>query len=176
MKLFIVLLLFCLAASAQSKSTDNLSSMPSKEEISELLNKADEKTTAFEQAVRNAKSYLDRIDPKLAANYLDGASTAHLLIESTQKNGSSAYRLIGILATLDDLSRSASNGAVELLRTDEEHVARGNKPDVGALSAVLLLNTAGTGCYDISELLMHATMRFVNVEEQTLAKLLDSTK
>lgn len=174
MKVLLVLLLLSLPGFTQTKSADDFSSMPSKEEISELLSKANEKTTAFEEAVKRAKPYLDRIDAKLAANYLDGASTAHLLIESTQKNGASAYRLVGILATLDDLSRNASNGSVELLRTDEEHVAKGNRPDIGVLSSVILLNTAGTGCYDISELLMHATMRFVNVEEQALAKLLDS--
>lgn len=68
MKLFCALLLFSLPAFGQSKPNDALSSMPSKEEISELLSKANEKTIAFEQAVKAAKPFLDRIDPKLVSN------------------------------------------------------------------------------------------------------------
>jgi hypothetical protein len=88
--------------------------MPSNEEISELLAKADEKVSAFEQAVRLAKPFLDKIDTKYATNYLDAAATAHYLIQATIKNGTSAYRLVGVLTTLDDLSYDAATGSVFL--------------------------------------------------------------
>jgi hypothetical protein len=147
-------------------------SMPSKAEISELLNKANEKISAFEEAVRRAKPYLDKVGPKLSVNYLDAASTAHLLIESTQKNGPSTYALVGILSTMDDLSLDAANACVRLLQADEEQVTKGKAPDAGALGSVVLLTNAGGACNDIAELIMHATMRLIRVEEELLQKLM----
>lgn len=171
MKTLLAVLLLGVISSAQTAP-----SMPSHEEISELVSKANEKTVAYEEAVKNAKPYLDKIDPKFAQNFLDAASTAHTLIEAIQKNGASAYSLVSLLATLDDMSLNAATGSIQLLRTDEEHVAKGGAANVGALSAVILLNNASTACNDISELIMHATLRFVDTEEQLLGKLLDSKK
>jgi hypothetical protein len=152
------------------------SSMPSREEILELVNKADEKTVAYEEAVKNAKPHLDKINPKFVENYLAASSTAHTIIQSIQKNGPSAYGLVGLFATLDDMSLNASTGSVQLLRTDEEHVVKGVAPDVSVLASVIVLSNASTACNDISELLLHATLRFVDVEEKTLGKLLESQK
>jgi hypothetical protein len=146
-------------------------SMPSKEEISELLAKADEKISTFEQAVRNAKPNLDKINTEYAKNYLDAASTAHTLIQVTKQNGPSAYRLVGILATMDDLSLDAANGTVFLLAADNQRLSQGKPADMIAEVAVLGLTTAGTACNDISELIFHATMRFVNVEEKFVEAL-----
>jgi hypothetical protein len=142
--------------------------MPSKEEISELLTKADEKVCAFEMAVRNAKPYLDKVDTKYAANFLDAASTAHTLIQNMNKNGPSAYGLVGVLATLDDLSLDAANGTVFLLAADEDQTVKGKAPNMGTRDAVIALNAAGTACHDISELIFHATMRFIGIEERLL--------
>jgi len=143
-------------------------SMRSKEELSELLAKADEKVSTFELAVRNARPLLDKINTKYATNYLDAASTAHTLIQATNEKGASAYRLVGILATMDDLSLDAANGSVFLLGADDEAVRQGKPPDMDAMSSVIALTTAGTACNDISELIFHATMRFVDVEEKLL--------
>ena len=189
MKLKVFFLCFCLfpiarastchaqtksAASAPS-SKEVLSelqrSMPSEREFSELLAKADEKVSAFEAAVKNAKPYLDRIDTKYATNYLDAAATAHELISRTLKNGSSAYKLVGVLTTLDDLSLDAASGNVLLMSAD---VAKGRLTDAATGSAVFALSTAGTACNDISELIFHATMRLIAAEEAALNKLLDS--
>jgi hypothetical protein len=158
-----------LSASAQQ-------SMPSKEEISELLNKATEKVAVFEKAVQVAKPYLDQTNPKLASNYSDAASTAHKLIQATLSNGPTAYRLVGILATLDDLNADAANGSVQILAKREERTAQGHKSDAGDIAAVTALTSAGTGVADVSELLMHATLRFVNAEEELLGKLLDAAE
>lgn len=106
----------------------------------------------------------------------DAAATAHGLIESTQKNGVSAYRLVGVLATLDDLSLDAANASVVLLANEAGRLAKGEKPGAAALGAVVALRSAGTGVNDISELLMHATLRFVAAEEKVLNKLLDERK
>lgn len=48
--------------------------MPSESEVRELLSEANQKVVAFEEAVKAAKVQLDKIDPKLGANYLDAAS------------------------------------------------------------------------------------------------------
>jgi hypothetical protein len=165
----------CSAAFAQDKPIDQ-TKMPSKEEISELVTKADEKVSSFEDAVKHAKPYLDKINPKFAPNYLDGASTAHTIIQKLQKNGPSAYGLVSLLATLDDLDLDGSTASVQLLRTDEEQVTRGKQPDVGSLRSVILLSNSSTACNDIAELIMHATLRFVDVEEQILGKLLEKEK
>ena len=61
---------------AQNKSTDNArASIPSKEEISELLSKADEKISSFEQSMKSEKPTLDAIDSSLTSKGLDAAST-----------------------------------------------------------------------------------------------------
>ena len=175
MKTLVVVLLLSVFVWGQNKPVDQ-GSMPSTEEVSELVAKADEKVSSFEEAVKNAKPYLDKIEPKFTTNYLGGASTAHTIIRNLQKNGPSAYGLVSLLATLDDLSLDASAASVQLLRTDEEHVTNGKRPDVGSLSSVILLGNAGTACNDIAELVMHATLRFVDVEEKILDKLLEKEK
>ena len=175
MRALVVVLLLSVFVLGQNKSVDQ-GSMPSKEEVSELIAKADEKVSSFEDAVKNAKPYLDRVNPKLVTNYLDGASAAHTIIRNLQKNGPSAYGLVSLLATLDDLSLDASTASVQLLRTDEERLESGKPPDVGSLSSVIVLGNATTACNDIAELVMHATLRFVNVEEQVLAKMMDKEK
>jgi hypothetical protein len=68
--------------------------MPSKCEIFELIDQADQKVSGFEAAVRNVKPALDGFDAKLAKNYTDGATTAHFMIQSIHKNGSTADRCV----------------------------------------------------------------------------------
>ena len=158
-----VLLLFALAGRVALGQTDV--SMPSRSEIFELIDKADQKISDFEGALKTAKPALDAIDAKLSKNYLDGASTAHFMIQSIHKNGPSAYALVGLLATMDDLSLDAANASVKLL------AIRGQQDNVA--SWVVSLSTSGAACNDISELIMHATLRFVQAEEAILGKLLD---
>ncbi len=138
--------------------------MPSEKEFSELLAKADEKVSAFEAAIKNAKSGLDKIDAKHARNYLDAATTAHLLVSKTIKNGATAYNLVGVLTTLDDLSLDAAMSTTFLLAAP--HDTRTNE-------VVIALSSAGTACNDIAELIFHATMRLIAAEETALNKLLD---
>ena len=165
------------APSSKEVFSELLRNMPSEKELSELLTKADEKVSTFEAAVKNGKPLLDKIDAKYARNYLDAAATAHLLISKTLKNSSSAYNLVGVLTTLDDLSLDAANGSAFLLAADEDRtVARGTSADANTRSAVLALSAAGTSCNDIAELLFHATMRLIAAEETALNKLLDDQK
>jgi hypothetical protein len=148
-------------------------SMPSEKEFLELLAKAAEKVSAFEAAVKIARPRLDKVDAKYAINYLNAVTTAHLSISTTIKNGPTAYNLVGVLTTLDDLSLDAANGTTFLLAADEDRVAKGEPPDSGTRSAVLALSAAGSSCNDIAELIFHATMRLIAAEETALNKLLD---
>lgn len=87
----------------------------------------------------------------------------------TLKNGSSAYKFVGVLTTLDDLSIDAASGNVLLLSAD---VTKGRLPDAATGSAVFALSTAGTACNDFAELIFHATMRLIAAEETALNRFL----
>ncbi len=172
---FLFLVFVPLAKPQASKDTisELQRNMPSEKEFSELLTKADTKVSNFEAAVKNAKPGLDKIDIKYARNYLDAASTAHLLISKTIKNGPTAYNLVGVLTTLDDLSLDAASGMAFLLAADGDRVAKGATRHTSTRDAVLALSSAGTSCNDIAELIFHATMRLIAAEETALNKLLD---
>ncbi len=142
--------------------------MPSKDEIFELLNKANEKISGFEDALKIVKPDLDKADPKLATNYLAAAATAHLLIRGLKNNGPSGYGLVSLMATMDDLSLDAATAGVQLLI---QVAARAQGPvNADAFSPVVLLMTSKNECNDISELIMHATLRYIHAEEDLLEK------
>jgi hypothetical protein len=175
MKTFLAVFLFVAVAMGQGKPAQpppELSKMPSDAEISELLSKADQKVSVFEAAVKAAQSRLDTINPQYAKNYLDAAATLHQLIASSSK-GTSAYGLVGILATLDDLSLDAANGSLYLMTNDEDmvvgkHAAR----DQGTVNVVTALSSAGAACNDIAELIFHSTMRMIGAEEAVLQQII----
>jgi hypothetical protein len=96
LRAFPFLLVFAAAAVGQTGT-----SMPSKDEILELLNKADEKVSGFETAMKIARPDLDKADPKLSTNDLNGAATAHSIIKALKSNGPSGYGLVGLMATMD---------------------------------------------------------------------------
>ena len=171
--LFAVVVLAVVSAAQSAPPSNNAVSMPSKAEIGELLSKADQKVSGFEETVKLVRPQLDRIDPKVVANYLDAASTAHNIIDTMQKTGASGYGLVGLLGTLDDLSLDAANASVLLLKAYAEASTQGKQPSVAGLASVVAVSNAGTGVNDISELIMHATLRFVGAEEQALDKFLE---
>lgn len=140
-------------------------SLPSKEEIFELVDKADQKVSSFEATIKQVRLALDKADTNLAKNYLDAASTAHWMIQTLHKNGPSGYALVGLLATLDDLSLDAMRAAVIFAKLAPS--------SPGANNSVMLLTAVGTGCNDVAELIMHATLRFIQAEEKVLELLLD---
>lgn len=170
-------LLVGLPCFAQDKSPDAMrASMPSKQEISELLSKAEEKISGFEQAMKTVKPTLEGIDSSLMPKALDAASTAHLIVSALQKNGASGYSLVSLVFTLDDLASNASRSALVLALTDRDRVVTGGRPDANLPGQVVSLISAGNACNDISELIMHATLRYLSVEEAVLGQLLDGKK
>jgi hypothetical protein len=135
---------------------------PSKAELAELLSKADEKVADFEKAVRTSRADLNKVDRKLAANYLEAAATTHRLIDAINKNGATAFRLVAVVTALDDLSLDAATGAFQLLTLEVEKPGQSGS----AIQFALLLMTAKNACHDISELLMHATLGYLQALEE----------
>jgi hypothetical protein len=78
--------------------------------------------------------------------------------------------LVCLLATLDDLSLDASRASSQILLYRARSVsAPGAFPDTVTTSEVMALSNAVNDCQDISELIMHSTLRLVAVEEAALS-------
>src|SRR5579864_2822224 len=107
-----LILLFVSAAGAFSQTG---TSIPSNDEIFELLAKAEQKVSGFENAIKGIKPSLDKADPKLSTTYAGAGAAAHVIISSIRKKGPSAYSLMSLVTTLDDLSLDAATATVELL-------------------------------------------------------------
>jgi hypothetical protein len=150
--------------------------MPSREEISELLSKANEKVSGFEQTMKALKPNLDDIDSSLASKGLEGASTAHTVIRTMQKNGPDGYGLVVLIVTLDDLHSNALNSELVLASVDRDRITKGGRPDANLSSQILALGSVGSACNDIAELIVHATLRYLSGEEALLGQLIDSVK
>jgi hypothetical protein len=170
-------LLVGLPCFSQDKSTDAIwANMPSEQEISELLSKAEANISGFEQAMKIVKPTLEGIDSSLMSQALDAASKAHSIISALQKNGPSGYGLVLLVTTLDDLNSTASRSALVLASTDRNRVVTGGRPDANLPGQVVSLTSAGSASNDISELIMHATLRYLSIEEAVLGQLLDGKK
>jgi hypothetical protein len=142
-------------------------SIPSKQEIGELVQKADEKVSSFEQALQAAKSFLPQDEYKKDA---DAAVIAHRIVQGINKNGPSAYSLVALIITLDDLVIDAGADTQSVLNNELKAASTGKTPNVGALSVVIVLNNAAVTCRDISELVGHATLRLIDAEEKILSQ------
>lgn len=164
-KSFCALLLLALSALAAFGQTG--ASMPSNDEIFELLDKAQEKVSGFENAVKTVKPMLDKADPKLSTMYLNAASAARTIIVSIRKNSPTAYGLTSLVTTLDDLSLDAATATIQLLLLR----IQSGEPGVSGLDFIIPLMTSKNECNDISELIMHATLRYIHTEEDVLEKL-----
>lgn len=141
--------------------------IPSKQEIGELVQKADEKVSGFEQAIQAAKSFLPQDEFKKDT---DAAAIAHQIVRGLDKNGPSAYSLVALIITLDDLVIDAGVDTQSILNDELKAVSTGRTLNVTALSTVILLNNAAVTCRDISELIGHATLRLVDAQEKILSQ------
>jgi hypothetical protein len=172
--------LFCTASiqSQQSnKQTDEVdtSSLPSNEEIDDLLSKASEYVATYQTTFQKAKPTLDDAPtPGFIEKSNELCAQANLTISAIKKNGMSAYALVALVGVLDDMSLNAAKASgiavVVGLREsspDSKHRAGQDMQD---------LAQAGKNCYDISELILHSTLRLIAVEEAVLHKLSDSQK
>jgi tRNA splicing ligase len=150
-------------------------SMPSEAEIGELVNKASEYVDTYRQTFKNAKGSLDKapntgFDERAAAL----CTQASEVIAAIKKNGSTAVSLVSLLTILDDMSlngaRASASTMIVAMREDRSN------PSNHAMQDFQDLAQAEKNCYDISELLFHATIRYISVEETALRTLLDREK
>jgi hypothetical protein len=97
-----------------------------------------------------------------------------LTISAIKKNGMSAFALVALIGVLDDMSLNAAKASsvaviVGLHQSTPDSQRRAGQ-DMQDLAQ------AGKNCYDISELLLHSTLRLIAVEESILHKISDSQK
>lgn len=150
-------------------------SLPSEEEIGDLLNKASEYVQTYRQTFTNTKPSLDKAPtPGFFDKGIELSSQASGSIAAIKENGSSAYALVGLIAILDDMSLNAARAsAMTMILALEEDKT---DPKNHAMEDFQNLAQAEKNCYDISELLLHATLRYIAVEEKALHTLLDHQK
>jgi len=153
-----------------------MTNMPSESEVGELIAKAAEKVEAFQKTLDSIKPYLDKADPSAYAKDENAVATARSILAALKKNGRSAYALVSLLTTLDDLDLDATQDSQAILIFGTKAMADGGQPPDGMTTAALMLTSAASSLYDISELVMHATLRFVAGEEAVLAKVFADTK
>ena len=171
----LALLLTSLSPSGKSAvepflAASSIQQMPSEAEIDELLSKAAEYVESYRQTFASAKPSLDKAPtPGFYEKGIDLSSQASETISAIRKNGPSAYALVGLLAVLDDMTINATRAyAVTMVVATGES---SSNPKDRAMQDFQNLAQAGKNCYDISELLLHATLRLISVEEQALHTL-----
>ena len=155
-----------------SSQTQNVPSMPSEEEIGELLNKANEYVKTYRETFTTTKRSLDKAPtPGYYEKGMELSTQASDVISAIKKNGSTAYALVGLIGVLDDMSLNAARASAATMV-----VALGenkSNPKDNAMQDFIDLAQAEKNCYDISELLLHATLRYIAVEETALRTLLN---
>jgi hypothetical protein len=149
--------------------------MPSAEEINDLLSKASEYVAVYETTFKNAKPTLDRSPaPGFFETSKDLSSNANSIIATIKKNGMSAYALVFLVKILDNMSLNAGRASTVAVFVQFQ----GDTPDLKHRAALDMqdISQAGKNCYDISELLLRPTLRYVAVEEDLLQTLSEQRK
>jgi len=159
-----------------STTAKPLASMPSEDEVVELGAKASEKVEAFQKTLDSVRPYLDKADPSAYAKDKNAIEGARTVLAALKKNGRSAYVMVSLLTTLDDLDLDATQDSAAILLSGTQDMANGKHPPDGMTTAVMMLTSVASSFYDISELVMHATLRLVNAEETVLAEVFADKK
>lgn len=139
----------------------------------ELANKADEKVADFQAVLKKAAPYLDKHTVQTDE---DAVNTTRYIIEAIRKKGADAYVLVSLLSALDDLSLDASRASLSVLVAYTQNSSKGDTTNNSAIMSVMELSDSVKSLSDISELLLHATLRYVAAEENTLIKSLGRQK
>ena len=153
-----------------------MANMPSEAEVGELVAKAAEKVEAFQKTLDSAKPILDKADSSAYDKDENAIAGARSILAALKNNGRSAYALVGLLSTLDDLDLDATQDSRAIMFLGFQAMANNNKLPEGMTAMVIMLDSSATSLYDISELVMHATLRFVGGEEAVLAQVFAEKK
>jgi hypothetical protein len=164
-----VVLYFISAVPMWGQSPQELRTMPSSAEFLELANKAEDKVQSYEQALRAVEHYLGK---DTIQSYSEAANNAHMIIATIRKNGMTNYGLVSLLSTLDDLTLDAARASRMVLLGMAQ-----NKGDSSTATAdFMTMMQAENGLYDISDLLLHAGLRFAAAEDDMMTAILKHTK
>jgi len=153
-----------------SNSTTSTVSLPSEAEIGELLDKATEYVATYRRTFTNAKSTLAKSnEPGFYQAAITQCDQANEVISTIKKDGSSGTSLLSILTILDDMSLNAAkaSSAAMLVALTEDRSIKTNH----GMQDFQDLAQAGKNCYDISELIFHATFRYVAFEDDIIRKI-----
>jgi hypothetical protein len=174
---FVMLALPLRAQTAPPVSERNpMADIPSEAEVGELTAKAAEKVETFQKTLDAIRPFLDKADPSAYKKDENAVEAARSILAALKKNGRSAYGLVSLLTTLDDLDLDATQDSQAILIFGTRAMSDGRQPPDGMTTAVLMLTSAASSLYDISELVMHATLRFVGGEEAVLAQVFSDKK
>lgn len=155
---------------------DQIANIPSEAEIGELTAKATEKVEVFKRTLDAVKPYLDKADPSAYRKDMDAAENANMILGVLKKNGRTGYGLVSLLTVLDDLDLDATQDSTAILLYGTQALTEGKQPPDGMTAAVMMLTSSASNFYDISELVMHATLRFVGGEEAVLNQVFADKK
>src|SRR5579875_152386 len=90
-------------------SSVSAASMPSNEEIGDLLSKTSEYVDTYRQTFATAKPLLAKAPtPGFYEKATELSKQAYTVITAIRKNGPSAYALVGLVTILDDMSLNAT--------------------------------------------------------------------
>lgn len=149
--------------------------MPSEAEIGELVSKANEYVDTYRRTFENTKASLDKAPtPGFYERAMEECAQAAEVISAIKKNGSTAVALVTLISILDDMSLNGAraSAAMMLVAASEDRT----KPSNHAMQDFQDIAQAEKNCYDISELLLHATIRYISAEENALRTLLHNQK
>lgn len=168
----VFMLLFATGATAQTAEKSGVAPLPEDAEVLQLVSQADQKVTSFESSLKSAKPLLDKISPDTFKEDAGAASDAHVLVHQIQKNGPTAVRLFGLLATMDDLTLDARTLQYAFMASYAKSLIQSGTPDTTLLVEDEVFLNSSTSLSDISTLLFHTTFRYVNSEETALEKFM----
>jgi hypothetical protein len=176
----LALLSNCLTLHSQSQKANgevleqSVPSIPSNEEINDLLGKADEYVQQYQAMFKSAKATLDKSPtPGFNAKADELCAQAESLITAIQKNGPTAFSLVGLIVVLDDMSINAARASSMAMFVSVEDNSSQSKQ---ALRDFPDLAQAEKNCIDISELILHPTLRLIAAEERILRTISSQQK
>ena len=97
---------------ASAQSTTHSTSLPSSEEIRDLTTKAGEKVQDFKKLLTSASPFLEK---EKVAEYSKSVDMAETIIRAMDKNGPTAYGLVALVTTLDDIDLDALRSSLQIL-------------------------------------------------------------
>jgi hypothetical protein len=104
------------AAHNQTSASSDVPSMPSEEEIGELISKASEYVDTYKQTFKSTRASLDKApSPGFYEQGMTLCDQAYSVIAAIRKNGSTAAALVSLLTILDDMSLNAAKASASTM-------------------------------------------------------------